>query len=271
MVRALDREADLPCALLVLFQPRAQTIQQAAQRGHNIVGFADGFRQRHPHGVGGCRHGGIDGFRLKPEHLIQPPHQARSEAPRQRTARHVGNVSNGPQPKAMEAQHGVFFDPQGCDGQRRDSLAGFACGRDSGRSEPGQRPCCASCVRDACPHCQAGFAELADDLAQHVRFAAKKMRAAGDVENQAVGRIDRGPRRIAQPPAQQRVQKRAVLLGRCIDTGQIRKNRAHVGQRCALLYPCRLSHRVDRAEPQGALLLRDHCEWTRRVVRPVAP
>ena len=68
------------------------------------------------------------------------------------------------------------------------------------RRIPRHRRCAADGVRDGGARAKALRGEPADEVAAEGGFAAEQMRAAGDVEDQAVGCIEPDQRRVAVAP-----------------------------------------------------------------------
>ncbi len=64
---------------------------------------------------------------------------------------------------------------------------------------------------------EAGLFEPVGEIGDQRLFAAVKMRAAADVEQQAVGRIDRHQRRVAQAPVGDFLEQDCVGLGVFLD------------------------------------------------------
>jgi hypothetical protein len=83
------------------------------------------------------------------------------------------------------------------------------------RAKAGQRPGCAQRVGNAQPHGQAQIGAILCHLSDQFRLTAKKMRAAGEVDDQRIGRFCGDPGREFPGPAVECAQKGrlAVRMG----------------------------------------------------------
>ena len=93
------------------------------------------------------------------------------------------------------------------------------------------------------------------------RFAAVEMRAAADIEHEAVGRIAGDKRRIAQAPAGDFFQERDVGVGIFLDRLQRRVHGARLRQRHAGREAKPFRRRVDGDDQLGiaALAIDGNC------------
>ena len=99
-------------APLVMGKRGAESVKQPQQARHHIVLPPDRFGQGHPHAEMRRIHGGGDGFGLCAQHLIQPIHQIRTKAARQRGAGLRHEIGNAREAKAGEAFGRGAVDPQ---------------------------------------------------------------------------------------------------------------------------------------------------------------
>ena len=86
---------------------------------------------------------------------------------------------------------------------------------------------------------EAGLFQPGGEIGDQRLFAAVKMRAAADVEQQAVGRVDRHQRRVAQAPVGDFFQKTSVGFGVFLDRIERGMHGARLRQREAGERPSR--------------------------------
>ena len=168
---------------------------------------------------------------LAPKRAVELAQQVRAEAGGERAARQIDDIADALETDARERRNGLRRKPQCGKRQRRQQgallAAGIACRLAIMRGGPGGAD--GSGDGDG-----VGKARLRDALAQigdQLVLAAVKMRAAADVEQQAVGSVDRHQRRVAQAPVGDILQQRGVGLGVFLDRLQRRMHGARLRQR----------------------------------------
>ncbi len=176
-------------------------------------------------------------------------------------ARQIDDIVDALEADARQRRDGLGGKPQRGERQRRQQCALLAAGIARRLAEMRGGPGGADVAGDGDG---VGKARLRDALAQigDQRFlAAVKMRAAADVEQQAVGRVDRHQRRVAQAPVGDILQQGCVGLGVFLDRLQRRMHGARLRQREAGVQAEPFRRLVDGDDQLGiaALAVDDEC------------
>ena len=147
--------------------------------------------------------------------------------------------------------------------QRGDPRPGIA------RQPPGRT----GRVGDPGPHRQAQFGAVFGNLGQHRLFPAEKMRAAGQVDQQAGGWLFGHPGRQPPGPASQDAQKPRLVQGVLGHRQQVRTDRRRIAQGLALRQPRRRRLGRQRHQQLRPVAVADHRQRHRQGVgaQPLHP
>ncbi len=172
---------------------------------------------------------------LRPQHHMQTGEEVHAQPRGQFGAASVGYLRDGLEAGTFERSQLVFAAIQRGDGQWRNHGPVRAGRRDSTCRVTRQRARRQRCARDSSLDRETLCGDFLPHMLKHHRFAAEKMRNAADVQQQAVGRIDRHQRCEAVAPIGDALQKREVgfLVGR--HDRQILDHGAGIGQRLAAM------------------------------------
>ncbi len=175
------------------------------------------------------------------QRLIETEQQRLAEARGERRARTRGEIGDADEAGRFQIRGGLGIDAQRRDRQRQHGRFGFAARDDAGLAIARDAPGAADRVGDRDAGAQALLREPRDQIARERRFAAEQMRAAGDVEEQAVRRIEADQRRVAVAPVGDIFEQAPVGLRIGLHHRQLRIPGAGVGQPHADLEaePCR--------------------------------
>ena len=143
----------------------------------------------------------------------------------------IDDVADALEADAAERRHHVAVEPERGERQRRQALALRAAWLHLRLAEARRRPGGADRVGDGDAVREAGAAEAPREIAGQLRLAAEEMRAAADVEQQPVGRIDGDERRIAQASLGQVVEQMRFGGGIVRACHQIGMHGARLGER----------------------------------------
>ncbi len=102
----------------------------------------------------------------------------------------------------------------------------------------------------------AEAAHMPVEIGEHARLAAPQMRAAGDIQHQAIGAVGRDQRREARRPIGEALQIRCIGLRVERNDDDVRHPGARIGDRHAWLQPKRPRGRVHRLDLQAVADLR---------------
>ena len=148
-------------------------------------------------------------------------------------------------PTRRKRRRGLLRDTQRLQRQRRQRVA-FGAGRNRRRvGKARRRPGGADGVGDADAHGKAETGDARDEIRDQRRLAAEQMGAAGDVEQHAVGRIERGERRIAPAPVGDPLQQVRIGARVFLDRHQIGMHGARLRQRHRHPQARSLGRRID--------------------------
>ena len=197
---------------------------------------------------------------LAAERLVEPAHERYAEARGQRRARAVDDVGDMLQADLRELGDRLRRDPQRGERQRKQRLAGLLGEHAQLRAIARHRPCTAHGVGHRRARLKALGVEPRHDVAAQRLLAAEQMRAAGDVEEEPVGRIETDQRGVAVAPVGNRDQHAPVGIGIGVGDGDLRIHRARVGERHAGLEAKPVRRVVHAGEPQRALHRLDNDE-----------
>ncbi len=155
------------------------------------------------------------------ERAVELAQQVGAEARGERRARQVDDVADALEADAGERRDGVGRQPQRGERQRRERVALF--GRCNVRriAEARHRPGRADGRRDGGARREAEARHPRKEIVAQLCLAAEQMRAAADVEQDAVGRIDGDERRIALAASATAVEQ-ARVGGRILRHGRER-------------------------------------------------
>ena len=213
MHRAVDtkqRHLKQTPALAPPIQHSDQLARQLLDRAQ-YIGFArDGIGET-PFGHGRWqRQARRDGFFDTTQRLIETKQQLLAEARGERRPRARYQIGNAGQTGCLQDRNSLSIDPQRRDRQtphrglgltgRYDALLAIA--RDAPRTTGGVGH------RDA--GAQSLLREPADQVAGERRLAAEQVRATGDVEQQAIRRIETDQRRVAITPVGDAFEKTLI-------------------------------------------------------------
>ena len=179
-----------PRALPAPFQHAVKFARQVFDRAEHVLFPADGV------GKALLRHGRrqrqarSDRLVLAAERLIDAADEILPIARGERGARAIQHIGNAFQTRLRQRGHGFRIDPQSCKRQRRQNFARRAFGDDRCAAIARDRPGAA----DRIGHRRAGLQALPgqplDQITAERCFAAEQMRAAGDVEQDAVRDVE---------------------------------------------------------------------------------
>ena len=170
---------------------------------------------------------------LVAERAVELAQQIRAEAGGKRRARQIDNVADALEADARQRRHGHGRKPQRGERQRRQQLALLAIGITLRFADMRGGPGGANSSGNGKRIGEASPFDALAEIGDQRRFAAIKMRAAGDVEQQAVGRIAGDQRRVAQAPVGDFFQQLRVGLGVFLHGVELRMHGARLRQRHA--------------------------------------
>ena len=195
-----------------------------------------GHRGRHRQ----ARH---DRFVGAAQRLIETEQQRLAEARGERRARPRGQIGDADEARGLQVRDDVGIDAQRRDRQRQHGRFGFAARDDALFAIARDAPGAADRVGNRDAGAQALLREPRDQIAGERRFAAEQMRAAGDVEQQAIRRIEADQRRVAVAPVGDGFEQAPVGLRIGVHDRQRRIHGAGVGE----------PHADLQAEPRRAI------------------
>ena len=134
------------------------------------------------------------------QRLIEAQQQRLAEARGERRARARGEIGDAGEAGGFQVRDDVGIEAQRRDRQRQHGRFGFAARDDAGLAIARDAPGAADRVGNRDAGVKPLMREPRDQIAGQRRFAAEQMRAAGDVEQQAVRRIEADQRRVAVAP-----------------------------------------------------------------------
>ena len=183
----------------------------------------------------------IDRLRRQTGGLIEPSQQPGPEAGRQRGSRQLKKM---PDPLDAHLAKGIDhrpINPQGGYRKPRERLSAFTHDRPISRTEPGHRPGAGKGRTRRDPGHETQTHDLIREPMDKTLLATKQMLAAGNINEQAVRRINRHDRRELQRPPRQCQQGRllALRLLRPDDRPARRQQSAGVSQGHPLPHPRR--------------------------------
>ena len=212
-VEQLDREP--PRALAAHVERIRQALGELCHaRRHPFdldqrLGEAALHHERRERGEGGDR------LALAPLDLVDAPGHRGAETLHQRRPRLAQELGDGLQPEPHQDGDGLLRQAQRLDGQRRDGGKTLAVGDDGRaivRGVARHSPCDGGALGDRDVRPKSPCGEAGDDVGGHLRLAAEKVGAAGDVEEEAARRIEADERRVAVGSAREREQRRRVRV-----------------------------------------------------------
>ena len=160
-----------------------------------------------------------------------------AEAGGERRARAVHEIADALEPHAHESDGDIRREGEGDDGERSYAHCILAGGHDAPRPEPRESARCVGSPRNGAHCADPRPLEIADDFREERPLAAREMRAARDVEHEAVGEIDGDDRREAVAPVADLREEGGVFRRRRLGDGKVGNARAGVGEREAGLEP----------------------------------
>ena len=173
----------------------------------------------------------------------------------------------------------IVVEPQRRHGQVGEAMHDVVPWRENAGSGPvmRQRPCRPRGRRDGRAHGQLAVGEPRGDIGQQPGLATEQVRHRTDIDQQAVGGIECGPRPPAPRPCGEMFEKLAISrrIGRSYLQGGI--ERARIGQHHAGPCPARPAGIVGRLDPRAMRGFRDQRErggigpFTRRAAVPQTP
>ena len=164
------------------------------------------------------------------QRLIEAEQQRLAEARGERRARARGEIGDAGQAGGFQVRDGLGIDAQRRDRQRQHGRFGFAARDDARLAIARDAPGAADRVGDRDAGAQTLLREPRDQIAGERRLAAEQMRAAGDVEQQAIRRIEADQRRIAVAPVGDGFEQTPVGLRIGVHDRQLRIHGAGVGE-----------------------------------------
>ena len=150
---------------------------------------------------------------LVAQRAVELAQQVVTETRGQRRARQIDNVADAFQADARQRCHRAGIEPQRGERQRRKQRALLAAGVTSRLAMMRGGVSRADGAGDGDAISKAGRLQAAAEIGDQRVLAAVEMRAAADVEQQAVGRIAGHQRRVAQAPVGDRFEQRGIGLG----------------------------------------------------------
>ena len=153
-----------------------------------------------------------------------------AESSRVGDARSRGEIGHRDKTGGFQIRHDIGIDTQRRDRQRQHGGFGLASGDDRLPVMPRQTPGRAGRIGDGGAGAKALRGQSRQQVAGERRLTAEQMRAAGDVEKQAVGWIETDQRCIAVAPVGDAFEQPAVGLEIGFDHRQLRIHGAGVGQ-----------------------------------------
>ena len=201
-----------PCALPPPLQHAVKLVRQMLNGTEHVLFASDGIGETPLRYSGGQRQPRTDRFILTAERLINAADEILSIAGGERSARAIQHIGNAFQTSLRQRGHGFRIDPQSRERQRRQSFARRGFSHDRCPAIARDRPGAA----DRVGHRHAGLQTLPgqplDQITAERRLAAEQMRAAGDVEQDAVRHVETSQRRIAVAPVSDGFEQGRVRL-----------------------------------------------------------
>jgi hypothetical protein len=134
----------------------------------------------------------------------------------------------------------------------RHDLAGLLLAGAEARRAPGR----ADGIGDGGAVMDAEEAHVPVEIGEHARFTAPQMRAAGDIQHQAIDAVSRHQRREARRPIGKALEIRRIGIRVERDDDDMRRPGTRIGDRHAALQPERPGGRVQRLDLQAIADLR---------------
>jgi hypothetical protein len=194
-----------------------------------------------------------DAHVLVAQHPRQAGGKPDAETGGQRRAGPVVQIGQLLQPGPAQSLFVLVGQFQRCDRQAAQGGAGDVCGENAAGSVSGQGPRGLGRVSQGAPDFESGAFGPSLDRLHQSPFAAEQMGAAGDVQHQAVRRIQRDHWAEAAEILHQPGQKGGVRLGPMDDGAQGGRPRPGVGQGQTRGQACLRRRWIDRRQPQRAL------------------
>ena len=143
---------------------------------------------------------GAIGSSSRPERLVETAHERFAEARGERRARAVDHIGDALEPDLRQRGDRLRCDPQRGERQRQQRFARLFRRDTQFRAIARHRPCAAHGVGDRGARLETLGVKPRHEVAAQRLLAAEQMRAAGDVEQQPVRRIEADQRRVAVAP-----------------------------------------------------------------------
>ena len=225
-----QRAHDLPCAVAALLQRARQLVAQLLNHGQNIALERDRLEEPALGCVRRYRPPRRDCFARKAQGLIETGEQLSAKPRGQWRARQIGDVADTLQADTQQRIDGVGWQFQRGERQRQQHGAHAGVGDDPAGAVARNAPGAGGRTRDRGFDGEALCRQpVVHGLLQR-RFAGKQMRAAGDVEHDAVWRVEPGVGRPAARPIGEAFEDLLLGLGIGVGNTDVGMARAHVGK-----------------------------------------
>jgi len=234
--------------------------EEADDRSFDVLGPGDRLGETSLDDTGGGRSARDDAHILPAEHPPEPADQALTEAGRQRGTRPLAQMPDGLETGPREGEGRLERRPQSPDGQAPHGFRFQPRRHDPDPAKAGERTRAIGSPRDRRADAHAEPLQTGDDVGPHRCFPIEEMRAARDVEDEPVWRVQRHARGPAIARVGKALQEQSV--GCWIDTGDgdPRDAGPSVGERQSRHEAELEGTRIDGREPQRAFDLLDENE-----------
>ena len=205
---------------------------------------------------------------LAAERAVELAQQVGAEAGGERRARQVDDVADALQADARQRRDRLGRQPQRRERQRREQARARRPARRSHGCEMRRGPGRADGRRDGGARREAEARHAREQVVAQLCLAAEEMRAAADVEQDAVGRIDGDERRVALAPVGDGVEQARVGGLVLRHGGERGMHGARLRQRQAGAQAEPLRRRIDRDQHVGIAALADNDDGEGGARRP---
>ena len=214
--------------------------------------------------IGRQRQARRDRLVLPAERLVDAADEDFAEPGGERRARQVDEIADTPEADFGERLDRLRREAQRRRRQRRERRPHLLRRHQRGVAIARDAPGAAGGVGDRRAGVQALCGEAGEQVAAHGGLPAEQMGAAGDVEHEAVGRIEADQRRVAIAPVGDGVEQPAVRRLVARGDGEGGMHRARIGERHAEPQAEALRRIVHGHDPLGAL---DRLDDDERLIR----
>ena len=257
-IGAEQQQLDAAGAFTAGHEHRLEACSQPLDGGEHVLLPRDRLGETLLGKIGRDRQPWTEWFVGAAERVVEPGEKVVAEAGGERRARQVDDVADALETKARQRRDRIIRQPQRGERQRRDGVALAAGRNDVGGTEARHRPGGADGAGDGDTRRKAEVGQACQQIVAQCGFAAEQMRAAADVEQDAVGRIDGNKRRVAQAPIGDGVEKTRIG-GRILRHGDERgMHGARLRERQTGAQAEPLCRRIDRGQQI------EHCRACRR-------